>query len=136
MKFVTEHLGLPAMNPTGLKDWYIEVLGAELVFDNGQTPSAYFIKLPGGLMLEIYQAESSTKETSNNSLAGWRHLALQVESIEQARAELEGKGVKFTEPIKPAGGGGHVLFFRDAEQNLLHLVERPKESIFRFRELF
>jgi len=119
------------MNPDALKDWYVDVLGAELVFDNGQTPPAYFIKLAGGLMLEIYQAEISIKETSNNSLAGWRHLALQVQSIEQAQAELESKGVKFTEPVKPAGGGGRVLFFRDAEQNLLHLVERPEDSLFR-----
>ena len=81
-------------------------------------------------MLEIYQAESSVAETSNNSLAGWRHLALQMASIEQARAELELRGVTFSEPIKPAGGGGRVLFFRDAEQNLLHLVERPQGSIF------
>jgi catechol 2,3-dioxygenase-like lactoylglutathione lyase family enzyme len=130
MKFIAEHLGLPALHPTALKDWYVRVLGAQLVFENCQRPPAYFIALPGGLMLEIYQAESSEQETGNNSLAGWRHLALQVESIEHARVELEKKGVKISDPIKPAGGGGRVLFFRDAEQNLLHLVERPQNSPF------
>jgi len=130
MKFTAEHLGLPAQDPTRLKDWYVTVLGAELVFENGQTPPAYFVRLSDGLILEIYQAESSLKETGTNSLAGWRHLALQVESIEQGREELEKKGVKFTETVKPAGGGGRVLYFTDAEQNLLHLVERPKDSIF------
>jgi catechol 2,3-dioxygenase-like lactoylglutathione lyase family enzyme len=102
-----------------------------LVFENGQTPPAFFVSLPGGLLLEIYQAEAALADTANNSLAGWRHLALQVESIEAARAALERNGVKFPDPIKPAGGGGHVLFFRDAEQNLLHLVERPEGSVFR-----
>jgi predicted enzyme related to lactoylglutathione lyase len=29
------------------------------------------------------------------------------------------------EPVKPAGGGGRVLFFSDPEGNLFHLVERP-----------
>jgi hypothetical protein len=38
--------------------------------------------------------------------------------------------VKFTEQPKPAGGGGRVLFFADAEGNLLHLVERPQGSVF------
>jgi len=103
-----------------------------LVFDNDQTPPAYFVALPGGLMLEIYQGAASLKETGDNSLNGWRHLALQVGSIEKAQSALAKKGVKFTEPIKPAGGGGRVLFFRDAENNLLHLVERPRNSIFRF----
>jgi hypothetical protein len=33
--------------------------------------------------------------------------------------------VAFDDPIKPAGGGGRVLFLKDPEGNLLHLVERP-----------
>lgn len=131
MKFTAEHLGLPAQNPRALKDWYIRVLGAKLIFDNGETPPAFFVALPGGLMLEIYQSASSLHETGDNSLAGWRHLALRVSSIEKTRAALARKGVKFTDPVKPAGGGGRVLFFRDVEGNLLHLVERPRNSIFR-----
>ena len=130
MKISVEHLGLPARNPHALKDWYITVLGAEVVFDNGQTPPAFFLALKGGLMLEIYQGGGWVGETADNSLAGWRHLALRVDSIEVAQAELEEKGVDFIETIKPAGGGGRVLFFRDAENNLLHLVERPEGSVF------
>lgn len=68
------------------------------------------------------------KETSDNRLHGWRHLALRVDSIETAKAQLEQRGVKFDQPVKPAGGGGRVLFFRDPEDNLLHLVERPAGS--------
>jgi glyoxylase I family protein len=130
MKISVEHLGLPARDPKALKDWYVKTLGAEVVFDNGQTPPAYFLAWPGGVMLEIYQASGSLQETADNSLAGWRHLALRVDSIETARAELERRGVKFTYPSKPAGGGGRVLFFADAENNLLHLVERPADSVF------
>ncbi len=131
MQFTEEHIGLPAKNPTALKDWYVETLGAKLVFDNGQNPPAYFLRLPGGLMLEIYECDFSIKETADNALAGFRHLALGVESIEDAKGELEKKGVKFSAPTKPAGGGGRVLFFADGENNLLHFVERPKDSIFR-----
>lgn len=130
MEFVAEHLGLAARNPATLKDWYVRVLGAKLVFDNGRTPPAFLLSLPGGLLLELYQSDLSLKETAINSLAGWRHLALQVTSLETAKAALEAKGVTFTELIKPAGGGGRVLFFHDAEDNLLHLVERPPDSPF------
>jgi len=130
LNYSVEHLGLPARDTVALKDWYVRVLGAKLRFNNGQTPPAFFLELGGGLMIEIYAATSVLKDTTNNSLAGWRHLALRVESIEATRAELERRGVVFTEQPKPAGGGGHVLFFADAEGNLLHLVERPKESVF------
>ena len=128
MKYSVEHLGLPALDPTALKNWYVDVLDAKLVFDNGQSPPTYFLALSGGLMLEIYPGTSASPDTANNFLAGFRHLALLVPSIEAAQAELEGKGVKFPDPGRPAAGGGRVLFFRDPNQNLLHLLERPQDS--------
>lgn len=134
MKFAVEHIGLPARDPAALKDWYARALGAELVFENGQTPPAFFLRLPGGIMLEIYEGDFSLKETSDNALNGWRHLALRVDSLESAREELTRKGLEFNEPVKPAGGGGRVLFFKDPEGNLLHLVERPSGSLFSPRE--
>ena len=129
MNFSIEHIGLPARNPLALKDWYVRVLDAKVVLEQNETPPL-FVALPGGALLEIYVADRSLAETAVNSLAGWRHVALRVESIETTRALLETRGVKFTDPVKPAAGGGRVLFFRDAEDNLLHLVERPAGSIF------
>ena len=130
LKFSVEHVGLPAERPTELKDWYVRVLGAELVFANGQQPPAYFLRLGGGLMIEIYASTSARPETADNACAGWRHLALRVAAIEPARDTLAARGVVFKDPIKPAGGGGRVLFFSDPEGNLLHLLERPAGGIF------
>ncbi len=152
LKLSVEHLGLAARDTAALKDWYVRVLGGRVVFDNGQQPAAFFVELGGGLMIEIYPATNSLTtlcemmslfpveflpiveeiaDTTNNGLAGWRHLALRVDSIEAARRELESRGVAFTESPKPAGGGGRVLFFKDPEGNLLHFVERPADSVFR-----
>ena len=102
-----------------------------MVFSNSHTPPAFLLALPGQLMIEIYGGDSTLPQTSNNKLAGWRHLALRVDSLTAAKAELEQRGLKFTEEIKPAGGGGRVLFFQDAEGNLLHLVERTADSAVR-----
>jgi glyoxylase I family protein len=128
MNYHLEHLGLPARDSVSLKDWYVKTLGARVVFDSGQQPPMFLLLIPGGVMIEIYGGDFSLKETANNKLNGWRHVALRVDSIEAARAELEPRGVKFPEEIKPAGGGGRVLFFQDAEGNLLHLVERSADS--------
>ena len=125
MNLSVEHLGLPAREPGALKEWYLHVLGAKLVFSNEETATAFLLALPGGVMIEIYSGDLSLPQTSNNKLNGWRHVALRVASVAAAKAELEGKGVTFTEAIKPASGGGRVLFFQDPEGNLLHLVERP-----------
>ena len=126
--FSLEHIGLAAKDTTALKGWYERTFGAREVFCNGQQPPAYFMELPGGIWIEIYEADFALNEVTDNSLQGWRHLALSVESIEGARRELEGRGVAFSQPIKPAGGGGRVLFFQDPEGNLLHLVERTVDS--------
>lgn len=127
MKIAVEHIAIPAANPVELTKWYERVLGAKRVFDNGQIPPACLISL-GNVWLEIYAAEAPLPDRGNNKLAGFRHLALRVESLEAAKTELEGCGVAFAEEIKPAGGGGQVLFFNDLEGNLLHLIERPADS--------
>jgi len=128
MNFRLEHLGLPAKNPSALKDWYVSVLGAEVAFENDQTPPMFLLRLPENVMIEIYAGDFDLKETGNNKLNGWRHVALRVDFLETAKADLEKRGVKITEEIKPAGGGGRVLFFSDLEGNLLHLVERSADS--------
>ena len=131
LEFSLEHIGLAAHDTTALKDWYERVLGARVIYTSAQTPAAYFIELPGGAWIEIYQGIYSVPQTADNKLEGWRHFALRVASIDSAKSQLEKRGVRFTEEIKPAGGGGRVLFFQDPEGNLLHLTERPADSVLR-----
>lgn len=130
MNFIIEHIALPASNINALRDWYVAKLGATCITPNGAEPP-YFIRLPGATTtFEMYEATGSVPQTGDNGIAGWRHLALRVDSIEAARQELDARGVVFPDPIKPAAGGGRVLFFKDCEGNLLHLVERPQGSLF------
>ena len=126
MNIFVEHIAIPAANPANLKSWYENVLGAKPVWTNGQNPLTCLIAL-GSVWFELYQSEAALAERGNNKLAGFRHLALRVPCLEKAKAELEIRGVNFTEEIRPAAGGGKVLFFADAEGNLLHLVERPQD---------
>ena len=127
MKISVEHIAIPANDPVALKNWYEKVLGAKPVFDNGQTPPTCLISL-SNVWIEIYAAEASLPATRNNKLAGFRHLALRVDSLDAAKAELAQRGVKFNEAERAAAGNGRIIFFEDCEGNLLHLVERPKDS--------
>jgi len=127
MNFSIEHIAVPAADPVALKNWYERVLGARELFNNGQNPPACLISL-GNVWLEIYAAEVPLPGRGNNQLAGFRHLALRVASLDEAKMELEKRGVKFNKAERPAAGGGRVLFFADLEGNLLHFVERPKDS--------
>lgn len=125
MNFFVEHIAIPAADPAALVAWYERVLGARLLLNNGQQPPVFLIELPGGLWLEIYAATDPLPERGNNKLAGFRHLSLRVDSLAAARAELESRGVVFTNEPWPAQGGGTIQLFADLEGNLLHLTERP-----------
>jgi len=127
MNISVEHVAVVANNPVTLKNWYERVLGAREIYNNGQNPPTCLISL-GNVWFEIYAAEKSLPETANNKLAGFRHLALRVDSLDVAKSELEKRGVKFSEAERPAAGGGRILFFSDCEGNLLHFVERPSDS--------
>jgi glyoxylase I family protein len=126
MNFSIEHIGLAATDPLALKAWYEHALGAHVIWENDATPRTYLLKLAEGAMLEIYPANSDdAAHCGDNKVAGFRHLAWRVDSIERAKSELKARGVKVDDEVRPAAGGGKVLFFSDAEGNLLHLVERP-----------
>lgn len=128
MNISIEHVGLPAADSGALKNWYERVLGARMIWDNGQTPPTCLIELGQGAWLEIYPANDLPNAMrGDNKLTGFRHLALRVDSLAAAKVELEKRGVKFTEATRPAAGAGNILFFADGEGNLLHLVERPKD---------
>ena len=104
MNFSVKHIGVPSANPVALKNWYERVLGARLVWDNGPNPSSFLIALAGGAWLEIYPANAAPNAgRGDNKLAGFRHIALRVDSMDAAKAELEKRGVKFEEEIRPAG---------------------------------
>jgi len=48
-----------ATDPVVLKNWYVRVLGARPVWDNGRTPPSFLIAPAGGAMLEIYPANAA-----------------------------------------------------------------------------
>ncbi len=127
VNFSIEHVAILATDPVALGNWYEHVLGAQPVWDDKQSPPTYLLAL-SNLWLEIHAAEAPPVGRGNNKLPGFRHVALRVDSIEAAKVELAKRGVKFGEEIRPAAGGGRVLFFEDCEGNLLHLVERPPGS--------
>jgi predicted enzyme related to lactoylglutathione lyase len=108
--------------PAALK-FYGETLGLEHSVDYEKIPAGEFET--GSLTLQLMDAAAIGREFEPSG----HPIALHVEDVEAARAELESKGVEFlAETID--SGVCHMAFFSDPDGNALMFHNRyaPKPS--------
>lgn len=116
-----EHTAIAAADPKALAEWYVRTLGFWINFEYDGN---FFVKAPNGAMLEIIPAQGAAPETGMRT-PGLRHLAVMVSDFDAAYEDLRAKSVKFLgEPFVIQGN--RLVFFEDAEGNLLHLITRPQ----------
>jgi catechol 2,3-dioxygenase-like lactoylglutathione lyase family enzyme len=97
--------------------FYLDVLGLPLSKRWGQMPAAEFET--GTLTIAVMQSEAFGMEFRANS----HPIALRVDDVASARAELEARGVKFSGDILDSGVC-HQAFFQDPDGNMLALHHR------------
>ena len=116
-----EHTAIASPDPRRLAQWYVDHLGFHINFEYAGN---YFVKAPNGTMLEIIPSEGEPVPQAMKS-PGIRHLAIAVDSFDAAHQDLKSKSVNFlTEPF--TNQGNRLVFFSDADGNILHLIEREK----------
>ena len=120
-----EHTAIASPNPLQLAEWYVQHLGFRINYEYGGN---YFVKALDGSMLEIVPSEGErSQQVSYQGMKdpGLRHLAIKVDDFDASHRELQSQGVHFlTEPY--LNQGNRLVFFTDADGNLLHLIEREK----------
>ena len=98
-------------------DFYGGVLGLERTVTYGKADGCEFET--GNLTLQVMHAEAIGREFTPSG----HPIALHVDDVEAARAELEGKGVKFlAETID--SGVCHMAIFEDPAGNVLMFHNR------------
>ena len=113
---------VPTRNFEAAERFYGEVLGLPCSARYGRFDGAEFET--GSLTLSVIHAESMGMEFHLNR----NPIALHVEDMEAARAELESRGVEFKGDVLDTGVC-HMAFFADPDGNELMLHNRyaPKE---------
>ena len=116
-----EHTAIASPDPRRLAQWYVDHLGFHINFEYAGN---YFVKAPNGTMLEIIPSKGDRTPQEMTS-PGIRHLAIAVDSFDAAHQDLQAKSVRFlNEPY--TAQGNRLVFFADADGNILHLIEREK----------
>jgi glyoxylase I family protein len=118
-----EHTGIASSNPERLAQWYVDTLGFTINY-RSESSRAHFVKAPNGTMIEIILADGELA-TPKMKDPGLRHLAIGVKDFAAALAVLRERDVKFLgEPFESKGN--RVVFFADADGNIVHLIQREK----------
>ena len=90
-----QHLGIPAVDLQKSIDWYVELLGFELIEEKNLPDAnchAAFVK-KGNLVIELYQNDAEmVKEVAGRKDGHIDHLALHVKNVHAAFAELKAAG--------------------------------------------
>lgn len=116
-----EHFAIASPNPKRLADWYIANLEFEITFEYAGN---YFVEARNGSLIEIVPAEGEPSEAGFRT-PGMRHIAIAVDDFDAAYEQLQSQGVKFAgEPYETQGN--RLVFFADADGNLIHLIQRSK----------
>lgn len=116
-----EHTAIASPDPLRLAQWYVDHLEFHINFEYAGN---YFVKAANGAMLEIIPSEGQPAPQKMKD-PGIRHLAISVENFDAAHEQLKAKSVKFLgEPFTTQGN--RLVFFADADGNILHLIEREK----------
>lgn len=118
-----EHVGIFTKDTAALKDWYMDMFGWKVVYDNGK--GTYFLKADDGSMVEFGMTDIDGGKHELKS-SGIRHLAISVDTdeFEALANKLKEAGVKvITEAAVNAKGIG-TMYFEDPDGNVLHLISR------------
>ena len=101
-----EHVAVVSKNTAALKDWYMEMYGGRVVYDNGK--GTYFLQFADGSM---------------------RHLAFSVTpaAFDEIVAKLKAdERVEEVHDVSENAKGLKTYWYRDIEGNFSHLIYRPE----------
>jgi predicted enzyme related to lactoylglutathione lyase len=113
----TDFVTVSARNFDAAVDFYENTLGLPLSARYGQMPGVEFET--GNLTIAVLKSEAFDMEPRTNN----HPIALRVDDVHAARAELESKGVKFLGDTLDTGVC-HMAPFEDSEGNTLLLHHR------------
>jgi len=121
-----EHLAIYAKDTKALSDWYVDMFGGKIVYDNGK--GTYFVAFSDKSMIEFCSAGAENVPTELET-PGIRHIALSVDNFDEAVAKAKAAGVEVLKEAAVGSNGIGTMFFRDPEGNILHFIARPNPLV-------
>ena len=120
------HVAIICSNYEISKEFYVEKLGFEIIREiYREERQSYKLDLKiGESQIELFSFPNSPKRPSYPEACGLRHLAFEVDDIEEAVKELKGKNIQVEEVRIDEYTGKKFTFFNDPDGLPLELYEK------------
>lgn len=127
MKFnKIHHVAIICSNYEKSKEFYVEKLGLEIIREvYREDRNSYKLDLKlNDAQIELFSFENSPKRVSYPEACGLRHLALEVDDIEEAVSELKKMGIESEDIRIDEFTNKRFTFFNDPDGLPLELYEK------------
>ncbi len=119
------HVAIIASDYKKSKDFYVNLLGLKIIREvYREERDSYKLDLEiGDSQIELFSFKNSPKRPSYPEACGLRHLAFEVENIEQEVRELNEKGIEVESIRTDEFTGRKFTFFSDPDDLPIELYE-------------
>ena len=119
------HVAIIASDYKKSKDFYVNLLGLKIIREvYREERASYKLDLEiGDSQIELFSFKNQPKRPSYPEACGLRHLAFEVENIEEQVRELKDKGIKVEEIRIDEFTGRKFTFFSDPDDLPIELYE-------------
>ena len=121
------HIALICSDYEKSLEFYTRVVGCQVIAEHWrEEQQSYLTKLSlnGEYVIELFSYPSPPQRPSYPEAAGLRHLAFEVDDIEEQVAELDRLGVAHEAIRTDMTTGKHFVFFNDPDDQPLELYEK------------
>ncbi|WP_459555678.1 VOC family protein [Lacunimicrobium album] len=108
------------------KEFYVDLLGFKILDENYRPARDSYkldIALPNGDQIELFSFPNPPKRVNNPEAAGLRHLAFNVDSIEESVSYLTSKGIDVEPERVDEFTNKKFTFFKDPDGLPIELYE-------------
>ena len=122
----THHVAIICSDYVKSKRFYTEILGLKIIAETHRVERNSYkldLALPDGVQIELFSFPAPPKRLSYPEACGLRHLAIEVENVDEAIAHLQQHGMT-VEPVRiDEFTGKKFTFFADPDGLPLELYE-------------
>ena len=108
------------------KRFYVDVLGCRVIAENYREARQSYkldLGLPDGTQIELFSFPNPPSRPSRPEACGLRHLAFDVDDVDEWKARLESQGIEVEDIRRDEFTGRRFVFFADPDDLPIELYE-------------